>query len=134
MAHEIVHSLGKESIEVRDAPGFATSRLGVLVGLEAIRMLEQGVASAYDIDKGMRLGYRHPVGPLELTDLVGLDVRLDIAEHLARELGDRFSPPALLVDCVRRGDLGRKSGRGFYEWQRDESGTLVKVEPADPRL
>jgi 3-hydroxybutyryl-CoA dehydrogenase len=111
-----VARLGKESIEVRDSPGFATSRLGVALGLEAIRMLEEGVASAADIDQGMVLGYRHPMGPLRLTDLVGLDVRLAIAEHLAATLGPRFDPPALLRAKVAAGDLGKKTGRGFYDW------------------
>jgi 3-hydroxybutyryl-CoA dehydrogenase len=109
-------ALGKTVIEVRDSPGFATSRLGVAVGLEAIRMLEDGVASAEDIDTGMRLGYGWPMGPLRLTDLVGLDVRLSIAEHLSRELGDRFTPPELLRNKVARGELGRKTGRGFFDW------------------
>jgi 3-hydroxybutyryl-CoA dehydrogenase len=109
-------ALGKTVIEVRDSPGFATSRLGVAVGLEAIRMLEEGVASAEDIDTGMRLGYGWPMGPLRLTDLVGLDVRLSIAEHLSRELGDRFTPPELLRNKVARGELGRKTGQGFFTW------------------
>jgi 3-hydroxybutyryl-CoA dehydrogenase len=109
-------ALGKTVIEVRDSPGFATSRLGVAVGLEAIRMLEEGVASAADIDTGMRLGYGWPMGPLRLTDLVGLDVRLSIAEHLSRELGDRFTPPELLRNKVARGELGRKTGQGFFTW------------------
>lgn len=108
--------LGKESIEVRNSPGFATSRLGLAIGLEAIRMLEEGVASAEDIDRGMVLGYRFPVGPLKLTDIVGLDVRLAIAEHLAATLGDRFTPPALLREMVADGRLGRKTGMGFYRW------------------
>jgi 3-hydroxybutyryl-CoA dehydrogenase len=108
--------IGKETIVVRDAPGFATSRLGVALGLEAIRMLQDGVAAAADIDRAMELGYRHPMGPLRLTDLVGLDVRLDIARNLARTYGDRFAPPQLLVDKVAAGELGRKSGRGFYDW------------------
>lgn len=109
-------SLGKTVIEVRDSPGFATSRLGVAVGLEAIRMLAEGVASAEDIDTGMRLGYGWPMGPLRLTDLVGLDVRLSIAEHLTKELGPRFTPPDLLRNKVARGELGRKTGRGFFDW------------------
>ncbi|MGQ0840688.1 3-hydroxyacyl-CoA dehydrogenase family protein [Actinokineospora sp.] len=109
-------ALGKTVIEVRDSPGFATSRLGVAVGMEAIRMVEDGVASPEDIDTGMCLGYGWPMGPLRLTDLVGLDVRLSIAEHLARELGPRFTPPALLRDKVARGELGRKSGQGFFSW------------------
>ncbi len=115
-AREWGESLGKTVIEVRDSPGFATSRLGVVVGLEAIRMLEENVASAEDIDTGMRLGYGWPMGPLRLTDLVGLDVRLSIAEHLTRELGPRFTPPDLLRNKVARGDLGRKTGRGFFDW------------------
>lgn len=108
--------VGKETILVRDAPGFATSRLGVALGLEAIRMLADGVAAAADIDKAMELGYRHPMGPLRLTDLVGLDVRLDIARNLTEAYGDRFAPPQLLADKVAAGELGRKSGRGFYDW------------------
>jgi len=110
--------LGKEAIVVRDAPGFATSRLGLAIGLEAIRMLEQGVASAEDIDKAMTLGYRHPMGPLRLTDLVGLDVRLAIARYLHAELrSDTFRPPALLERMVADGKLGKKSGEGFYRWE-----------------
>ena len=115
-ARRWVARLDKESIEVRDSPGFATSRLGVCLGLEAIRMLEEGVASAADIDQGMVLGYRHPMGPLRLTDLVGLDVRLAIAEHLAATLGPRFQPPALLREKVAAGELGKKTGQGFYDW------------------
>lgn len=108
--------IGKQTIVVRDVPGFATSRLGVAIGLEAIRMFEEGVASAEDIDRAMELGYRHPMGPLRLTDLVGLDVRLDIARHLAESHGPRFEPPQLLVDKVAAGETGKKSGRGFYDW------------------
>ena len=108
--------IGKETILVRDAPGFATSRLGVAIGLEAMRMLEEGVAAAADIDRAMELGYRHPMGPLRLSDLVGLDVRLDIARHLTETYGQRFEPPAVLVDKVAAGELGRKSGKGFYDW------------------
>lgn len=115
-ARQIVTGLGKVAITVADSPGFASSRLGVLLGLEAIRMVEQNVASAEDIDAAMTLGYQHPIGPLRLTDLVGLDVRLDIAEYLARTLGDRFTAPPLLRDMVARGELGRKTGRGFYDW------------------
>ena len=113
---EWVEALGKTAIVVNDAPGFATSRLGLTVGLEAIRMVEEGVASPEDIDTGMQLGYRWPMGPLRLTDLVGLDVRLSIAEHLTRELGPRFTPPELLRNKVARGELGRKTGRGFFDW------------------
>lgn len=106
----------KSPIVVRDIAGFATSRLGIILGMEAIRMLEQGVASAADIDRAMELGYKHPMGPLKLTDLVGLDVRLSIAEHLTRELGPQFTPPPLLRQLVRAGKLGQKSGEGFYRW------------------
>lgn len=116
-AQQWVTALGKTAVTVQDSPGFASSRLGVLLGLEAIRMLEAGVASAEDIDAAMTLGYGHPMGPLRLTDLVGLDVRLGIAEYLAGKLGERFSPPQLLRDKVSRGELGRKSGRGFFEWE-----------------
>jgi 3-hydroxybutyryl-CoA dehydrogenase len=113
-----VESLGKRPIVVRDVPGFATSRLGVTLGLEAIRMVEEEVASPADIDAAMELGYNHPMGPLKLTDLVGLDVRLAIAEHLAAELDDRrFEPPGLLRRMVEAGKLGRKTGEGFYRWQ-----------------
>jgi 3-hydroxybutyryl-CoA dehydrogenase len=109
--------MGKEPIVVRDSPGFASSRLGLALGLEAMRMLEQAVASAEDIDKAMTLGYRHPMGPLRLTDLVGLDVRLAIAEHLHAELGaEAFRPPEILRRLVAEGRLGKKTGRGFYEW------------------
>ncbi len=110
-------ALGKTPVTVHDAPGFASSRLGVAIGLEAIRMLEAGVASAEDIDTAMTLGYKHPVGPLRLTDLVGLDVRLGIAEYLHAELGDRFEPPALLRQLVAEGKLGRKTGQGFFTWE-----------------
>jgi 3-hydroxybutyryl-CoA dehydrogenase len=115
-ARAFVNTLGKEQIVVNDAPGFATSRLGVLLGAEAIRMLESGVASVQDIDRAMELGYRHPMGPLKLTDLVGLDVRLSILEHLQREIGEQFRPPVLLRQLVRAGKLGKKSGAGFYLW------------------
>jgi 3-hydroxybutyryl-CoA dehydrogenase len=126
-ARQVAQRMGKETIEVRDAPGFATSRLGVVLGLEAIRMVETGVASAADIDRAMELGYRHPMGPLKLTDYVGLDVRLAIAEHLHRELGgEQYRPPALLRALVRAGKLGRKSGEGFYRW--DAEGPKAKGE------
>lgn len=116
-ARAVAERMGKEAILVRDSPGFASSRLGIALGLEAMRMLEEGVASAADIDRAMKLGYGHPMGPLELTDLVGLDVRLAIAEHLERELGGgRFHPPQLLRRMVRAGKLGRKSGEGFYKY------------------
>jgi 3-hydroxybutyryl-CoA dehydrogenase len=115
---EVAEKMGKTAILVRDSPGFATSRLGVAIGLEAIRMLEEGVASAEDIDRAMELGYNHPMGPLRLTDLVGLDVRLGIAEYLSSTLGARFEPPQLLRDMVAQGKLGKKSGSGFYEWDK----------------
>lgn len=109
--------IGKDAIIVKDSPGFATSRLGVLLGLEAMRMLEEGVASAQDIDKALELGYRHPMGPLKLTDLVGLDVRLDIARYLHKELrAEHFRPPHILEQMVAQGKLGKKSGEGFYKW------------------
>jgi len=108
--------LGKEVVVVRDAPGFATSRLGIAMALEAIRMLEEGVASAEEIDRAIELGYGHPMGPLKLTDQVGLEVRLAIAEHLHSELGERFRPPQLLRRMVRAGKLGKKSGEGFYKY------------------
>lgn len=114
-----IEDLGKTAITVTDAPGFASSRLGVALALEAIRMVEQGVASAADIDTAMELGYRHPMGPLRTTDIVGLDVRLGIAEELQREYGDRFAPPELMKKLVAEGHLGRKSGRGFYEWSTE---------------
>ena len=108
--------LGLTPIVVSDSPGFASSRLGVALGLEAIRMVEAGVASAADIDAAMTLGYKHPIGPLRLTDLVGVDVRLAIAQHLAAELGERFAPPQLMIDMARDGKLGKKTGEGFYVW------------------
>lgn len=112
-----IEMLGKTPIVVHDSPGFASSRLGVVLALEAIRMLESGVASAGDIDRAMELGYRHPSGPLRTTDIVGLDVRLGIAEELHATLGERFAPPTLLRRLVAEGKLGRKSGEGFYEWE-----------------
>jgi 3-hydroxybutyryl-CoA dehydrogenase len=117
IARSWAEALGKTVIVVKDSPGFASSRLGVALGLEAIRMIEEGVAEAQAIDDAMRLGYQHTMGPLRLTDLVGLDVRLAIAEHLHATLGERFAPPQLLRDKVVRGELGRKSGKGFYRWQ-----------------
>jgi 3-hydroxybutyryl-CoA dehydrogenase len=118
IARESVVGINKTPIIVGDSPGFATSRLGLVIGLEAIRMFEEGVASAEDIDKGMVLGYKYPIGPLKLTDMVGLDVRLAIAEYLHSQLGDRFEPPALLRKMVTEGKLGQKSGEGFYKWEK----------------
>jgi 3-hydroxybutyryl-CoA dehydrogenase len=115
-ARDFAERLGKTPIVVHDSPGFASSRLGIALGLEAIRMVEEGVASAEDIDRAMELGYRHPMGPLRLSDLVGLDVRLEIARYLHDELGERFRPPELLETMVGEGKLGKKSGEGFYEW------------------
>jgi 3-hydroxybutyryl-CoA dehydrogenase len=117
-AREVGRRMRKEPITVRDVPGFASSRLGVALGLEAMRMVEEGVAEAKDIDTAMELGYNHPMGPLKLTDLVGLDVRLQIAEYLHREFGDeRFRPPQILRRMVAEGKLGKKSGEGFYNWK-----------------
>lgn len=116
LALALVERMGKTAIVVQDAPGFASSRLGLVLGLEAIRMVEQGVASVQAIDQAMELGYRHKMGPLMTGDYVGLDVRLDIAEHLAREIGPQFQPPLLLRRLVRAGKLGRKAGEGFYRW------------------
>ena len=115
-AQDWIAALGKTAVVVRDAPGFASSRLGVAIALEAMRMVEEGVASAEDIDAAMVLGYRHPTGPLRTTDLVGLDVRLGIAEYLHQTLGERFAPPQILRDKVARGELGRKTGQGFFSY------------------
>jgi 3-hydroxybutyryl-CoA dehydrogenase len=118
-ALDVAARMGKEAITVKDTPGFATSRLGVALGLEAMRMLEQGVASAEDIDKAMVLGYNHPMGPLRLTDLVGLDIRLNIADYLFAELGSAvFNPPDILRRKVAEGKLGKKTGEGFYKWDQ----------------
>jgi len=120
-ALRIVEAIGKQAAVVRDSPGFATSRLDLVAAVEAIRMVEEGVGSPADIDRAMQLAYRHPVGPLRLSDIVGLDVRLDIARQLSVSLGPRFEPPALLVEMVRTGRLGRKSGEGFYDWREEGS-------------
>lgn len=115
-AVRIATEIGKQTVTVRDTPGFATSRLDLIASLEAMRMLEDGVATAEDIDRAMVVAYRHPIGPLRLSDIVGLDVRLDIARHLGVALGDRYRPPRILEDMVAAGRLGQKSGRGFFEW------------------
>lgn len=115
-ARRHVQAIGKTSVTVRDVPGFATSRLDLIAALEAMRMLQDGVASADDIDQAVVLAYRHPVGPLRLSDIVGLDVRLDIARHLSQTLGERYRPPRILEELVAAGHLGRKSGRGFFDW------------------
>lgn len=113
----VARRMGKEPIVVKDSPGFASSRLGVVLGLEAMRMLEEGVAGAEDIDRAMTLGYNHPMGPLRLTDLVGLDVRLSIARYLHQTLrSDHYAPPAILERLVAEGKLGKKTGQGFYPW------------------
>ena len=118
---EVAQRMKKEPIIVKDVPGFASSRLGVTLGLEAMRMVEQGVASARDIDTAMELGYNHPMGPLRLTDLVGLDVRLSIAEYLHGKLGsEAFRPPEILRRMVSEGKLGKKSGQGFYDWNDND--------------
>jgi len=122
-----VESIDKTAATVRDSPGFASSRLGGALGVEAMRMVQEGVASPRDIDTAMELGYRHPMGPLELTDLVGLDVRLDILEHLREELGERFAPPPILRRKVRAGDLGKKAGRGFYVWEDGEAVDVART-------
>jgi 3-hydroxybutyryl-CoA dehydrogenase len=120
-AESLADGLGRESILVDDFPGFATSRLGVLLGMEAARMVEQGVASPADIDKGMELGYNFPMGPLELGDHNGWDVRAKIGDQLADELGrDAFRPPVLVKQMVSAGDLGVKTGQGFYDWEDEE--------------
>jgi 3-hydroxybutyryl-CoA dehydrogenase len=114
---QVARKMRKEPITVRDVPGFASSRLGIALGLEAMRMLEQNVATAKDIDTAMELGYNHPMGPLKLSDLIGLDVRLDIAEYLYRELkSETFRPPQILRQMVSEGKVGKKSGEGFYLW------------------
>jgi 3-hydroxybutyryl-CoA dehydrogenase len=115
-ARTLAEATGKTTITVRDVPGFATSRLDLIASLEAIRMLQDGVASAEDIDHAMVTAYRHPTGPLRLSDIVGLDVRLDIARHLSKTLGDRYAPPRLLEEKVARGELGQKTGKGFFDW------------------
>ncbi|SEL35920.1 3-hydroxyacyl-CoA dehydrogenase family protein [Haloferax larsenii] len=123
-ARDYVEGIDKTVVEVGDAPGFASSRLGVALGVEAMRMVQEGVASPRDIDTSMELGYNHPMGPIELGDVVGLDVRLGILEYLREELGERFRPPQILKRKVRAGKLGKKTGEGFYVW---EDGEIVGV-------
>jgi 3-hydroxybutyryl-CoA dehydrogenase len=120
-ARAFAEAAGKTTISVKDAPGFATSRLDLIAAMEAIRMVEDGVASAEDIDRAMVVAYRHPIGPLRLSDIVGLDVRLDIARNLSETLGPRYAPPRLLEEMVERGELGRKSGKGFFDWTHSAS-------------
>jgi len=130
-AEEFVEDLGKTAVVVTDTPGFASSRLGLALGVEAMRMVDEDVASVADIDTAMELGYNHPVGPLELTDRVGLDVRLDILEYLHEELGDRFEPPAILREKVEAGETGKKVGRGFYGWDGGEPTDVADDEDSD---
>lgn len=120
-ARALAEAAGKTTISVKDTPGFATSRLDLIAAMEAIRMVEDGVASAEDIDRAMVVAYRHPIGPLRLSDIVGLDVRLDIARNLSASLGPRYAPPKLLEEMVARGELGRKSGKGFFDWTHPAS-------------
>jgi len=129
-ANDFVEGIEKTPVEVTDVPGFASSRLGVALGVEAMRMVQEGVADPRDIDTAMELGYNHPMGPLELGDMVGLDVRLDILEYLREELGERFRPPQILRRKVRAGKYGKKSGEGFYVW---EDGEVVGVSGEDER-
>ena len=116
LARQFAEATGKTTITVRDVPGFATSRLDLIASIEAMRMLQDGVASAEDIDRAMVVAYRHPMGPLRLSDVVGLDVRLDIARQLSEALGERYAPPRILEEMVARGELGQKSGKGFFDW------------------
>ncbi len=118
-AREIAIAIGKDPIVVRNVPGFATSRLDNIAAFEAMRMLAEGVASAADIDKALMLGYGHPIGPLRLSDVVGLDVRLDIARTLSARYGERYAAPQILIDLVGAGHLGRKTGRGFFDWSQE---------------
>lgn len=120
-ARRFAETLGKQTILVRDVPGFATSRLDLIASLEAMRMVQDGVASAEDIDRAATIAYRHPMGPLRLADVVGLDVRLDIARHLSQALGERYAPPRILEEMVARGELGQKSGKGFFDWSNPSS-------------
>lgn len=124
-------NIGKSIIEVNDSPGFATSRLGAALGNEAMRMVEEGVADPADIDRAMSLGYNHPVGPLKLTDMNGLDVRLDALEHLREELGERFKPPQVLKRKVQAGKYGKKTGEGFYIWEDGEAISPQDYEERD---
>jgi 3-hydroxybutyryl-CoA dehydrogenase len=120
-ASEVGRRMGKEVVVVRESPGFITSRINVLIGNEAFYMLQEGIASAADIDKALKLGLNHPMGPFELVDLVGLDTRLHILEYLHKTLGEKFRPCPLLVQHVKAGRLGRKSGKGVYEYPEPQS-------------
>ena len=134
LARRYAEATGKVTITVRDVPGFATSRLDLIASLEAMRMLQDGVASADDIDRAMVVAYRHPIGPLRLSDIVGLDVRLDIARNLRTALGERYAPPRILEEMVARGELGQKSGKGFFDWPQTASAAAApKGGPGSPR-
>jgi 3-hydroxybutyryl-CoA dehydrogenase len=113
---EVGKRMGKEVVVIKEAPGFITSRINAMIGNEAFYMLQEGVATAEDIDKALKLGLNHPMGPFELVDLVGLDTRLNILEYLHKSLGEKFRPCPLLVQYVKAGRLGRKSGRGVFEY------------------
>jgi 3-hydroxybutyryl-CoA dehydrogenase len=115
----VARCMGKETVVVRESPGFVTSRINALIGNEAFYMLQEGIASARDIDTALKLGLNHPMGPFELVDLVGLDTRLAVLEHLHRHLGEKFRPCPLLVQFVKAGRLGRKTGKGVYEYSHD---------------
>jgi 3-hydroxybutyryl-CoA dehydrogenase len=115
-AVEVGRRMGKEMVVIKEAPGFITSRINAMIGNEAFYMLQEGIASATDIDKALKLGLNHPMGPFELVDLVGLDTRLNILEYLHKSLGEKYRPAPLLVQYVKAGRLGRKSGRGVYEY------------------
>jgi 3-hydroxybutyryl-CoA dehydrogenase len=120
LAKEVAKSMGKETVEVKEFPGFITSRINVLIGNEAFYMLMEGVASAEDIDKAVKLGLNHPMGPFELVDLVGLDTRLKVLEYLHQTLGEKFRPCPLLIKYVKAGRLGRKTGKGVYDYTKKE--------------
>ena len=123
-AVEVGRRMGKETVVIRESPGFITSRINAMIGNEAFYMLQEGIASAADIDKALKLGLNHPMGPFELVDLVGLDTRLHILEYLHKSLGEKFRPAPLLVQYVKAGRLGRKSGRGVYEYPQAPASPL----------
>jgi 3-hydroxybutyryl-CoA dehydrogenase len=129
-AKEVGGRMGKEVVVVKESPGFITSRINAMIGNEAFYMLQEGVASAADIDKALKLGLNHPMGPFELVDLVGLDTRLQILEYLHRTLGEKFRPSPLLIQYVKAGRLGRKSGRGVYEYPEVQKSERKTEEPA----
>src|SRR2546423_3759322 len=122
-AYEVGRRMGKEMVVIRESPGFITSRINALIGNEAFNMLQEGIASAADIDKALKLGLNHPMGPFEMVDLVGLDTRLHILEYLHKSLGDKFRPSPLMVQYVKAGRLGRKSGRGVFDYPEQAAAT-----------